>query len=57
VIDLGALGWDDRLSEEFEQYRAFGLVPGRVAVQHRGAWDVLVEPGELRCDGPGRLTH
>jgi ribosome biogenesis GTPase len=57
VNDLVALGWDDRLSDEFEQYRASGLVPGRVAVQHRGAWDVLAEPGELRCDVPGRLTH
>jgi ribosome biogenesis GTPase len=57
VTDLEALGWDDRLGEEFEQYRASGLVPGRVAVQHRGAWDVLAEPGELRCDVPGRLTH
>ena len=32
-----------------------GLIPGRVAVQHRGAYDVLTELGELRCDVAGRL--
>ena len=56
-MNLEALGWDDQWSEEFEQYRAAGLVPGRVTVQHRGAWDVHAEPGELRCDVPGRLSH
>ena len=57
VIDLETLGWDDQLSEEFEQHRAAGLVPGRVSVQHRGAWDVLAELGELRCDVPGKLRN
>jgi ribosome biogenesis GTPase / thiamine phosphate phosphatase len=57
VIDLEALGWDDQWSDEFEQHRTAGLVPGRVAVQHRGAWDVLAEAGELRCDVPGRLRN
>ena len=55
--DLTTLGWDARLREEFEQYRSDGLVPGRVAVQHRGAWDVLTELGELRVDAAGRLRH
>jgi ribosome biogenesis GTPase / thiamine phosphate phosphatase len=54
---LITLGWDDRLREEFEPHRAAGLVPGRVAVQHRGAWDVLAEDGELRVDVAGRLRH
>ena len=57
MFDLEALGWDDRLSEEFEAHRAAGLVPGRVAVQHRGAWDVLTEAAELRCDAQWRLSH
>ena len=57
MIDLTTLGWDDRLNEEFEQYRPDGFVPGRVAVQHRGAWDVLTELGELRVDAAGRLRH
>jgi ribosome biogenesis GTPase len=55
--ELQTLGWDDRLSEQFEPYAAEGLIPGRVAVQHRGAYDVLTAAGELRCDVAGRLVH
>jgi ribosome biogenesis GTPase len=57
VHDLETLGWDAAWAEQFDPYRADGLVPGRVAVQHRGAWDVLAEPGELRTDIAGRLVH
>jgi ribosome biogenesis GTPase len=57
LTDLDALGWNDRLGEQFEPYLADCLIPGRVAVQHRGAYDVLVEGGELRCDVTGRLVH
>jgi ribosome biogenesis GTPase len=55
VPDLTALGWDDTLAEQFEPFARDGLVAGRVAVQHRGAYDVLTELGELRCDVAGRL--
>ncbi len=55
MSDLTALGWDDARAEEFEPHAAAGLTPGRVAVQHRGAYDVLTEAGELRCDVAGRL--
>jgi ribosome biogenesis GTPase len=54
---LTTLGWDARLREEFEPHRTAGLVPGRVAVQHRGAWDVISEVGELRVDVAGRVRH
>ena len=53
--DLTALGWDDALAEQFEPHARAGLTPGRVAVQHRGAYDVLTEEDELRCDVAGRL--
>jgi len=55
VHDLTALGWDDALAEQFEPHSRAGLTPGRVAVQHRGAYDVLTAEGELRCDVAGRL--
>jgi ribosome biogenesis GTPase len=55
VQDLTALGWDETRAEQFEPHAAAGLTPGRVAVQHRGAYDVLTEHGELRCDVAGRL--
>ena len=53
--DLTTLGWDETLAEQFETYAGDGLIAGRVAVQHRGAYDVLTELGELRCDVAGRL--
>jgi ribosome biogenesis GTPase / thiamine phosphate phosphatase len=57
VFALETLGWDDAWAEQFAPHRDDGLVPGRVAVQHRGAWDVLTEDGELRVDLAGRLFH
>jgi ribosome biogenesis GTPase len=55
VPDLTTLGWDETLAEQFETTAADGLIAGRIAVQHRGAYDVLTELGELRCDVAGRL--
>ena len=55
MLNLTTLGWDDDFAEQFEQHRAAGLVPGRVAVQHRGQWDVLTEDAELRCEIPGKM--
>jgi ribosome biogenesis GTPase / thiamine phosphate phosphatase len=55
--DLATLGWDDRWSVAFEPYREQGLVPGRVAVQHRGAYDVLTADGGVRVRITGRVRH
>lgn len=55
MLDLKTLGWDDHFAELFAPYAAEGLTPGRVSVQHRGAYDVLTEAGEIRCDIRGRL--
>jgi ribosome biogenesis GTPase len=57
VSDLATLGWDDGWSAAFEEHRAARLVPGRVAVQHRGEWDVLTEHGETRARLPGRARR
>ncbi len=55
--DLTTLGWNDRLSATYEPHAGEGFVPGRVAVQHRGAYDVLAETGELRVEVARRLVH
>lgn len=55
--ELATLGWDDRLSSLYEPYAGDDVVPGRVSIQHRGAYDVLTELGELRCELPRRLVH
>jgi ribosome biogenesis GTPase len=57
TITIESLGWSDDLTAAFEPHRAAGLVPGRVAVQHRGQYDVLSELGELRADVAGRMIH
>jgi ribosome biogenesis GTPase / thiamine phosphate phosphatase len=49
VPELRTLGWDDTWSAVFEPHAASGLVPGRVAIRHRGAYDVLAEDGDVRA--------
>ena len=53
---LHRLGWDDGWEAAFEPYRDAGLAPARVAVQHRGAYDLLGDEGELRAPAAGRLA-
>jgi ribosome biogenesis GTPase len=50
---LRELGWNPELAENLEP----GLVPGRVAAVHRGAFDVWTEAGAVRTRLPGRLVH
>ena len=52
-FDLRELGWNDELAENIEP----GLVPGRVAAVHRGAFDVWTAAGAVRTRLPGRLMH
>jgi ribosome biogenesis GTPase len=51
--DLSELGWTPELAEQLEP----GLVPGRVAAAHRGAFDVWTSAGDVRCGVPGRFLH
>jgi ribosome biogenesis GTPase len=52
-FDLDELGWSPELAEQLEP----GLVPGRVAAAHRGAFDVWTEGGSVRSRLPGRAMH
>jgi ribosome biogenesis GTPase len=54
---LHRLGWDDAWQEAFAEHGEAGLVPARVAVQHRGAYDLLGEAGELRAPAAPRLAR
>jgi ribosome biogenesis GTPase / thiamine phosphate phosphatase len=51
------LGWTPERETEFEPHRAEGLVPARVAVEHRSAYVLYGETGELRAELAGRLRH
>ncbi len=55
--DLETLGWNSAWSTAFEPYREGSLRPGRVAVRHRGAYDVLTETGEVRARITNRLRR
>ena len=57
MTDLALLGWDAERQARFVEHEPLGLVPGRVAVQHRGAYDVITDRGELRCEVPQRLVR
>jgi ribosome biogenesis GTPase / thiamine phosphate phosphatase len=52
---LAQLGWNDELAAEFESHE--GLEPGRIAVQHRGVWEVATEDDDLLVEITGRLRH
>lgn len=54
---LAALGWSAEFEEAFAPYAGDGLVPARVAVQHRGSYVVCTETGELSAEPSGRLRH
>ena len=54
---LHRLGWDDGWEAAFAEHRAAGLEPARVAVQHRGAYDLVGEIGELSASAANRLVR
>src|SRR5919202_5013362 len=56
---LGELGWSSFFEDHFatSEGQTLGHVPGRVAVQHRGAYVLYTEQGELWAEAAGRLVH
>ncbi len=56
-FDLHELGWNPHFEQHMEPHRAAGLVPGRVAVQHRGGYVVYTATGETTARLPGRMRN
>ncbi|HEX2295242.1 MAG TPA: ribosome small subunit-dependent GTPase A, partial [Actinomycetota bacterium] len=56
-FDLYALGWNPHFERHMEPHRAAGLVPGRVAVQHRGGYVAYTESGETNARLRGRMRN
>ncbi len=54
-MDLSSLGWDALRAEAFAEHAAAGLVPARVALEHKHAYVLLGEAGELAGEVRGRL--
>ncbi len=56
-FDLNELGWTSHFEQRMEPHRERGLVPGRVAVQHRGGYVVYTASGETTARLPGRMRN
>jgi ribosome biogenesis GTPase len=54
-VDLASLGWTESFAQAFAGYAADGLVPARVALEHRHAYIVLTAQGEFSAEVVGRL--
>jgi len=55
--ELETLGWSTHFEAAFGDFAGDGFVPGRVAVQHRGAYVVWTETGEMSAELAGRLRQ
>jgi ribosome biogenesis GTPase len=56
-ITLRQLGWSDDLETAFAPFAEQGLAPGRIAVEHRGAYGVYTAAGEISAEVTGRMRH
>ena len=56
-MTLESLGWDDAFADAFRPFADAGLLPARVAVQHRGGYVVLTEEGERDAEAARRLVR
>jgi ribosome biogenesis GTPase len=56
-MTLAELGWTPRWETHFEPHRRGGLVPARVAVEHKDAYVLYTSTGEVRATLAGRLRH
>ncbi len=54
---LERLGWDDGWEAAFAEHRLAGLIPARVAVQHRGAYDLAHAQDAIRASAAARLAR
>jgi ribosome biogenesis GTPase / thiamine phosphate phosphatase len=54
-VQLSALGWNDGFTAAFEPHRSKGLIPARVAVEHRSRYLLYAERDELTAVLAGRL--
>lgn len=54
---LAALGWTAAFERHFELHALQGLVPARVAVEHRNQYELLAERGPMTGALAGKLRH
>jgi ribosome biogenesis GTPase len=54
---LVELGWTEALTRHFEPFAREGLVPARIAVEHRTKYEVYTEGGEADAALTGKARH
>lgn len=53
--ELTRLGWDESFAEAAAEWVEQGFEPGRVAVEHRGAYTVFTAAGSVEAALPGKM--
>lgn len=56
-MKLHTLGWNEFFAQSFERDRHPNYTVGRVALEHRGAYTLYTEQGELTGEVSGKLRH
>jgi ribosome biogenesis GTPase len=56
-MQLNQLGWNEQFAQSFERDRQPNYTVGRVALEHRGAYTLYAEQGELTGEISGKLRH
>jgi ribosome biogenesis GTPase len=56
-FQLSALGWDESFADSFQPHVSSGLVPARVALEHKHVYELLSPHGALNAHCTGRLLH
>lgn len=55
-MNLKQIGFDSHFETEFNHLAAEGLIPGRVALEHKRMYRVWTEEGELLCEVSGKYA-
>lgn len=55
-MNLKQIGFDAHFETEFNNLAAEGLIPGRVALEHKRMYRVWTEEGELLCEVSGKYA-
>jgi len=56
-MDLYSLGWNSHFDQLFSEHRDAGLIPARVAQEHKQRYVLYAETGEIRARVTGRFLH
>lgn len=54
-MHLNSLGWSDFFNSSFEPFRLQAFTVGRVAIEHRNTYVVLIEQGEVSAEITAKL--